>query len=167
MAGHRRHTTNISALRKNIIRREKIFIWKEISVFANNALSFLASYIINLNSISELCAARNLHYNYKIISGFHFVTKLQRIAVCKLENYTTSPAGSCSTHHPPPTALIGVDSLTGNLTWCGAAVVRRWWGAEAMRHGRRRTFSGYCEAKSESCDNIINHRWQGRVRYPL
>ena len=125
MAGHRRHTTNISALRKNIIRREKIFIWKEISVFANNALSFLASYIINLNSISELCAARNLHYNYKIISGFHFVTKLQRIVVCKLENYTTSPAGCSSTHHPPPTALIGVDSLTGNLTWCGAAVVRR------------------------------------------
>ena len=123
MAGHRRHTANISALRKNIIRREKIFIWREISVFANNALSFLASYIINLNSISELCAARNLHYNYKIISGFHFVTKLQRIVVCKVENYTTSPAG-CTTH-PPPTALIGVDSLTGNLTWCGAAVVRR------------------------------------------
>ena len=140
-------------------------------MFANNALSFLASYIINLNSISELCAARNLHYNYKIISGFHFVTKLQRIVVCKVENYTTSPAG-CTTHHPP-TALIGVDSLTGNLTWCGAAVVLPWCGGvvvtgtEAMRHGRWRTFSGYCEAKSESCDNIINHRWQGRVRYPL
>ena len=164
MAGHRRHTANISALRKNIIRREKIFMERNISVFANNALSFLASYIINLNSISELCAARNLHYNYKIISGFHFVTKLQRIVVCKVENYTTSPAG-CSTTHRPNWGWQ-FDRKSDMVRCCrgGGVVVT---GTEAMRHGRWRTFSGYCEAKSESCDNIINHRWQGRVRYPL
>ena len=78
---HRKH---LRVEEKYYTERKNIYMERNISVFANNALSFLASYIINLNSISELCAARNLHYNYKIISGFHFVTKLQRIVVCKL-----------------------------------------------------------------------------------